>query len=142
VIDNPEPFWYNTAMLKHDYSDFAMTPTFALMNLNSTFGVSNARVYSPNPWHPTEVRYYDWLLYDDGIWRRTSGGTFHVDKAREDWKHRKGLGHIPRDVIANPLNDDGWADCDEWASHFAGDTRFFFDLIKSYNNDYPRKKVG
>jgi len=125
----------------HTFEDFAMPRVYALIETDSTsYNISNARVYTPNPWYPAEVRFFDWMLYNDGIWRRTQGGTMSVEKARADWKYRISKGHTPQNVIENPLNGDKGEPWDEFANHFCpAGTYGFHELIRSYKNDYPRK---
>lgn len=127
-------------MAHHTFEDFAMPRVYALIHTDSTYDVKSARVYTPNPWYPDTVHFYDWVLYNDGIWRRTQGGSFTVEAAREDWKSRKAWGHIPQDVIANPLNGDKGEPWDEFASNFCPQGTYgFHELIRSYKYDYPRK---
>jgi hypothetical protein len=121
------------------YEDFAMPPTFALVSSVDSYGTQLARVYTPNPWHPSGVRIQDWKLYGDGIWRRTLGCySLEIAQARTDWKSLRSKGYAPRDVIANPFNGSRLASWDEWASHFAGDEMTFCELLTSHG-DYPRK---
>ena len=145
----PAPFLAGEyPMPHHTFEDFAMPRVYALMDYPSSysadFDVHSARVYTPNPWYPDTVHFYDWMLCDDGIWRRNQGGSFTVDAARADWKSRIAKNHTPRDMIANPFNGDmretpikPW---DEFANHFCPQGTYgFHELIRSYNNDYPRK---
>ena len=121
------------------YEDFAMPKTFALVSSVDSNGTQLARVYTPNPWYPADVRTQDWKLYGDGIWYRTLGcRTVEIAQARKDWKSLRGKGYTPRDVIANPFNERDLPSWDEWASHFAGWAMSFCDLLKTYGN-YPRK---
>ena len=122
------------------FHDFAIPRVYALILTDSTYDISTARVYTPNPWHPDTVHFYDWVLSSDGIWRRTRGGSFSVEAARDDWKSRKANGHTPRDMIADPFNGDKREPWNEFARHFCPQGTYgFYDLIRSYNNDYPRK---
>jgi len=127
-------------MPHHTFEDFAMPRVWALIETNTEYNVTTARVYTPNPWHPNEVRFYDWTLNQDGIWRRTMGSALTVQAARDDWKSRKAKGHIPQDVIANPLNGDKRVWWDEFANNFCSQGTYgFHELIRAYKNDYPRK---
>ena len=126
--------------LTNTFDDFAMPHAWALIDTQPSYGIRYARVYTPNPWNTDEVRWYDWVFSEqDSTWRRSQGGSFTLEYAREDWHSRKARGHVSRDVIVNPFNKSDWPPCDVWASHFAGEARFFYDLIKTYNNDYPRQ---
>jgi hypothetical protein len=127
-------------MPHHTFEDFAMPCVYALIHTDSTYDVKTARIYTPNPWYPDTVHFYDWMLFDDGIWRRHQGGSLTVEAAREDWKSRKAKGHTPRDVIENPLNDDFRDSWDIFADHFCPHGSYgFHELIRSYKYDYPRK---
>lgn len=161
AIDHHEPFWYNVPMSTtqhnsmrstqyrageipmshHTFEDFAMPLVYALIETNSEYNMKFARVYTPNPWHPTEVRFYDWILSSDGTWRRTMGSSFgSLEAARADWLSRKAKGHIPQDVIANPLNGDKRVWWDEFANNFCSQGTYgFHELIRAYKNEYPRK---
>lgn len=138
----PAPFLAGDyPMPYHTFEDFAMPRVYALMDYSADFDVHSARVYTPNPWHHDMVHFYDWMRYEDGIWRKTQGGSFTVEAAREDWKSRIAKGHTPRDVIAKPLNDDFRDSWDIFADHFCPHGSYgFHELIRSYNYDYPRKK--
>ena len=127
----------------HTFHDFAMPRTYALVSPVNEYGMQFARVYTPNPWVSGEIRFYDWDIGDDRIWRRSQGGTFRtIEDARKDWKMTAAKGWIPRDVIANPLNDadmhDPW---DIWACHFSGHSNQFYRLLPIYKFTYPRKAV-
>jgi hypothetical protein len=119
----------------HTFEDFAIPRVYALI-----CSAESARVYTPNPWYPDTVHFYDWILYHDGIWRRTQGAALTVNAARDDWKSRIAKGHTPRDVIENPLNGDKGEPWDEFANHFCPQGTYgFHELIRSYKFDYPRK---
>jgi len=137
----PAPFLAGEyPMPHHTFEDFAMPRVYALIHTDSTYDVKTARIYTPNPWYPDTVHFYDWMLCDDGIWRRNQGGSLTVEAARADWKSRKSWGHTPRDVIANPLNDDFRDSWDIFADHFCPHGSYgFHELIRSYKYDYPRK---
>lgn len=128
----------------HTFYDFDIPRTYALVSPVNEYGMRFARVYTPNPWVSGEIRFYDWDIGDDRIWRRSQGGTFRtIEDARKDWKMTAAKGWIPRDVIANPLNgslhgDTTW---DEWACHFSGHTNQFYRLLPIYKFTYPRKAV-
>jgi len=129
----------------HTFEDFDMPKVYALITPINEYNMKSARVYTPNPWYPNYIGFYDWVWSkDDGIWRRTQGGTFYtVEEARADWKKRKAQGHIPQDVIAEPLNGGDDKPWDEFANHFCpAGTHGFHELIRTYGNDYPRKKTG
>ena len=125
----------------HTFEDFAMPRVYALIETHSEYNIKTARVYTPNPWHPTEVRFYDWTLNQDGIWRRSQGGAFrNIEDARADWNSRKAKGHTPQDVIANPLNGDKRVWWDEFANNFCSQGTYgFYELIRAYNYEYPKK---
>jgi hypothetical protein len=127
-------------MPHHSFEDFAMPCVYALIETNTEYNMKFARVYTPNPWHPTEIRFYDWILSSDGIWKRTMGSAMTINAARDDWKSRKAKGHIPRDVIVNPLNGEEYEPWDAFAFHFCSHGTYgFHELIRSYKFDYPRK---
>lgn len=129
-------------MPNHTFEDFDMPRVFGLFESINQYGMQFARVYTPNPWRPTEIRFYDWDWSIEHGWRRMKGGTFKsIEEAREDWKSRKAKGHTPRDMIADPFFPDhmSW---DIFASHFSHTTHGFHEVIRTYGNDYPRKKVG
>ena len=129
-------------MPHHTFEDFAMPRVYALITPINEYNMKSARVYTPSPWHPKYIGFYDWTWSEeDGIWRRTQGGTFNtVEEARADWKYRTSKGHTPQNVIENPLNGDKGEPWDEFANHFcSAGTYGFHELIRSYNNDYPRK---
>ena len=128
----------------HTFHDFDIPPTFALISPVNQYGMQFARVYTPNPWVPDEIRFYDWVMCSDGIWRRSTGSHFpDLETARTDWKKTKAQGWIPQDVIANPLNGSLYCDnpWDEWTCHFSGMTQQFYRVIPYYKNTYPRKAV-
>ena len=143
MLSSPAPAPFRTGeypMPHHTFEDFAMPCVYALIHTDSTYDVKTARIYTPNPWYPDTVHFYDWMLCDDGIWRRNQGGSLTVEAAREDWKSRKAKGHTPRDVIENPLNDDFRDSWDIFADHFCPHGSYgFHELIRSYKYDYPRK---
>jgi hypothetical protein len=128
----------------HTFHDFDIPRTYALISPVNEYGMQFARVYTPNPWVPNEIRFYDWVMCSDGIWRRSQGSHFpDLETARTDWKKTKEQGWTPQDVIANPLN--GRLSCgnpwDEWTCHFSGMTQQFYRVIPYYHNTYPRKAV-
>ena len=143
MLSSPAPAPFRAGeypMPHHTFEDFAMPCVYALIHTDSTYDVKTARIYTPNPWYPDTVHFYDWMLFDDGIWRRHQGGSLTVEAAREDWKSRKASGHIPQDVIENPLNDDFRDSWDIFADHFCPHGSYgFHELIRSYKYDYPRK---
>ena len=117
-----------------------MPPVYALMHYSAEFDVHSARIYTPNPWYPTEIRFYGWMRCEDGIWRKTRGGALTINAARDDWKSRIARGNTPRDVIANPLNGEEYEPWDAFAFHFCSHGTYgFHELIRSYKFDYPRK---
>ena len=129
----------------HTFHDFDIPPTFALISPVNQYGMQFARVYTPNPWVPDEIRFYDWVLGDDRIWRRSTGSSFcDLETARTDWKKTKAQGWTPQDVIANPLNGSLYCDnpWDEWTCHFSGMTQQFYRVIPYYKNTYPRKAIA
>lgn len=161
TLDTHEPFGYNTAMptthprvkhtlgtvgqYHHTFEDFDIPKVYALITPINEYDMKSARVYTPNPWYPDKIHFYDWVWSkDDGIWRRTQGGTFkNVEEAREDWKTRKAKGHIPQDMIAKPINGEIRPAWDHFAEHFCPHGTYgFHELIRSYNNTYPIKKVA
>lgn len=132
----------DTPVPNHTFEDFEIPPTYGLIEPRNSFGMKCARVYTPNPWFPTEIRYFDWSWSErDNTWFRTRGGTMNIEAARDDWKSRKAQGHIPQDVIANPLNEceRKYPVWDIWSYHFSHTTYGFHALIRTYENTYPRK---
>ena len=132
---------YPTAF--HTFHDFDIPPTFALVSPVNQYGMRFARIYIPNPWVPDEIRYYDWIMGDAGIWSRSMGSHFrNLETARMDWKKTKAQGWTPQDVIANPLNGENdtptW---DRWAYHFCSQSFGFYSILRIYKNTYPRKAV-
>jgi hypothetical protein len=56
----------------HSFEDFDMPKVFALITPINEYGMKSARVYTPNPWYPNYIGFYDWVWSkDDGMWRRT-----------------------------------------------------------------------
>lgn len=128
----------------HTFHDFDIPRTYALVSPVNEYGMQFARVYTPNPWVPNEIRFYDWVLGNEGIWYRSKGSHFpDLETARADWKKTKAQGWTPQDVIANPLNSSMYCDnpWDEWTCHFSGMTQQFYRVIPYYYNTYPRKAV-
>jgi hypothetical protein len=128
----------------HTFHDFAIPRTTALVSPVNEYGMRYAMVYTPNPWVATEIRFYEWILGSENIWRRSRGGTFKtIELARLDYTKVKAQGWTPQDVIANPLNGELYLDnvWDTWACHFSGMTQQFYRIIPIYNNTYPRKAV-
>lgn len=129
-------------MPNHTFEDFDMPRVFGLVEPTNEYGMRFARVYTPNPWNPDEIRFFDWSWSktNEG-WVRTRGGMMSVEEAREDWKTRRNQGHFPRDMIAEPFHG-GYEAWDIFAFHFSHTTYGFHEVIRTYGNDYPRKKVG
>lgn len=130
------------------FEDFDMPRTYGLMTPEpDQYGGNYCRVYIPNPWSGEEIRYYDWTLDSDGVWRWRSGSAFSTREiARDDWRKLAASGRVPCDVTTGILRTDGrpylgntW---DEWACHFAGHTTRFYRLISVYGNNYPRKAIA
>lgn len=125
----------------NNYADFAIPATFALIS-PSHMSMSFARLYVPNPWRPSEIRFYDYVL-TNGLWCKNGGSTFpSVEDARANWRLLISEKWTPQNVIVNPLNGNrsGMDICDMWAAYFAGYPCFFSDLVRHYG-DYPRKAV-
>ena len=125
------------------FEDFDMPRTYALVSPVNEYGMRFARVYTPNPWVRTEIRYFDWVIGKERIWYRSMGSSYDIETARIDYKNVKAQGWTPQDVIANPLNGSLYAGTtwDEWSCHFSGMTQQFYRIISVYNNTYPRKAV-
>lgn len=130
------------------FEDFDMPRTYGLMTPEpDQYGGKYCRVYIPNPWSNEEIRYYDWTLDSDGIWRWRSASAFSTrERARDDWRKIAATGRIPCDVTTGILRHDGrpylgntW---DEWTCHFTGHTQRFYRLISAYGNKYPRKAIA
>jgi hypothetical protein len=128
----------------HTFYDFDIPRTYALVSPVNEYGMRFARVYTPNPWVRTEIRYYDWVLGKEGVWYRSKGSSCVIETARLDYTNTKAQGWTPQDVIANPLNGSLYAGTtwDEWSCHFSGMTQQFYRIIPVYNNTYPRKGIA
>ncbi len=138
----------NIPIYTDTFEDFDMPRTYGLMTPEpNQYGGKYCRVYIPNPWSNEEIRYYDWILDSDGIWRWRSGSAFSTrELARDDWRKLAATGRIPCDVTTGILRHDGrpylgntW---DEWTCHFTGHTQQFYRLISVYGNKYPRKAIA
>lgn len=115
------------------FDDFAIPKIIALVDGQS------ARVYMANPWHTQKIFIRDFCQYNDGIWRLTGGKYITREEATDDYFMRVGKGHIPRDIIENPLNgQSNEYPCDVCATIFSGRTNYFYVLANAYG-DYPRK---
>jgi hypothetical protein len=128
----------------HTFYDFDIPRTYALVSPVNEYGMRFARVYTPNPWVPDEIRFYDWILGKEGFWYRSKGSSCGIEAARFDYTQTKAQGWTPQDVIVNPLNGSLYADTtwDEWSCHFSGMTQQFYRIIPVYKNTYPRKAIA
>jgi hypothetical protein len=127
--------------MQYDYSDFDMPPTYALMSPVSKYGIQIAVVFIPNPWNPNEVRCYNWSLGPDSYWRRTEGRAMKIEDARAKWNSLKNEGYTKRNVISEPLNETTLDPWDIWSLHFTYGGSDFYELIKVYDNNYPRRNL-
>ena len=134
----------NIPMHTDTFEDFDMPRTYALVSPVNEYGMRFARVYTPNPWVRTEIRFYEWVLGNESVWYRSRGSSFaNIETARLDYTKTKAEGWTPQDVIANPLNGELYCGTtwDEWTCHFCGHTQQFYRIIPVYNYTYPRKAI-
>jgi len=121
-----------------DFSDFDMPPVFALIHPDTP---NNATIFVPSPWNTATVLTRSMTRDSDGIWRWSQGCGRTKDDARSLWQELIELGCTPRNVITEPLNDDGsfpHRPEDRFATNFAMSTTSFANLVRVHKG-YPRK---
>ena len=57
------------------------------------------------------------------------------------WNSLKNEGYTKRNVISEPLNETTLDPWDIWSLHFTYGGSDFYELIKVYDNNYPRRNL-